>query len=330
MARIMRQPCRAAKRRCAKPPSPFGMAATITPMKLDPVSLRLFVAVMEESAIARAAAREHIAPSAASRRLAELEQQLQVELFTRSNRGMQPTPAAYALLNLARGVLHDLDGIGLQMRDYANGLRGQVRLVANLSAITQFLPGELQAFMARHPGVQVRLQEQISSAIARAVAENAADVGILNAGDYGTQLRLLPYRNDELVLAVPIGHALARRKRVQLAEALPYPLVVTHPGSAIHQQLQRAAVDAGLPLQLRMQVTGYDALCLMVAAGMGLGVLPRRSAQLYQSAVAIRLLHLDEPWAQRQLMLCLRADEAPSGVARLLIEHLQQDPESAA
>ena len=80
-------------------------------MKLDPVSLRLFVAVMEESAIARAAAREHIAPSAASRPLAELEQQLRVELFARSNRGMQPTDAAWALLNLARGVLHELDGI---------------------------------------------------------------------------------------------------------------------------------------------------------------------------------------------------------------------------
>lgn len=291
-------------------------------MKLDPVSLRLFVAVMEEEAIARAAAREHIAPSAASRRLAELEQQLGVELFGRSNRGMQPTDAAWALLNLARGVLHDLDGIALQMREYGAGLRGQVRLVANISAITQFLPGELQGFMARHPGVQVRLQEQISSAIARTVAENAADIGILNDGHYGEALRLLPYREDELVLAVPAGHALARRRQVQLAEALPYDIVATHPGSAIHHQLVRAAADAGMPLRLRMQVTSYDAQCLMVAAGLGLGVLPRGSAQIYKSALAIRLVALAEPWAKRRLMLCLRAGEQPSGVARLLLEHL--------
>lgn len=296
-------------------------------MKLDPLSLRLFVAAMEEGAIARAAAREHIAPSAASRRLAELEQQLRVELFARSNRGMQPTEAAYTLLNLARGVLHDLDGIALQMREYGSGLRGQVRLVANISAITQFLPGELQRFMALHPGVQVQLQEQISSAIARSVAENAADVGILNDGQYGAQLRLLPYREDELALAVPAGHPLARRRRVRLAEALPYELVATHPGSAIHHQLQRAAVDAGLPLRLRMQVTSYDALCLMVAAGMGLGVLPRGSAQIYKAALAIRLVALDEPWARRRLMLCLREGEEPSGVARLLVGHLQGDAE---
>lgn len=293
-------------------------------MKLDPISLRLFVAVMEESTIARAAAREHIAPSAASRRLAELEQQLRVELFTRSNRGSQPTDAAYALLQLARGVLNELDGIATQMRDYGSGLRGQVRVVANISAITQFLPDELQRFMAQHPQVHVRLEEQISTAIAQTVAENAADVGILNEGSYGDKVRLLPYREDELVLVVPAGHALARRKNVRLAEALPYDMVATHPGSAIHNQLVRAAAEAGAPLKLRMQVTAYDALCLMVAAGLGLGVMPRGSAQIYREALAIRLVALDEPWARRRLMLCLRADETPTGVARLLVDHLTQ------
>ena len=291
-------------------------------MKLDPISLRLFVAVMEENTIARAAAREHIAPSAASRRLAELEQQLRVELFTRSNRGSQPTDAAYALLQLARGVLNELDGIATQMRDYGSGLRGQVRVVANISAITQFLPAELQRFMAQHPQVHVRLEEQISTAIAKTVAENAADVGILNEGSYGDKVRLLPYREDELVLVVPAGHALARRKNVRLVEALPYDMVATHPGSAIHNLLVRAAAQAGAPLKLRMQVTAYDALCLMVAAGLGLGVMPRGSAQLYREALAIRLVALDEPWAQRRLMLCLRADETPTGVARLLVDHL--------
>ncbi|WP_313082266.1 LysR family transcriptional regulator, partial [Pulveribacter sp.] len=236
-------------------------------MKLDPLSLRLFVAVMEENAIARAAAREHIAPSAASRRLAELEDVLRVELFVRSNRGTEPTAAAYALLHLARGVLNDLDGIGAQMRDFRAGVRGHLRVVANISAITQFLPGELQRFMAAHPQVQVQLQEQISTAVARSVAENAADVGILHHGSYGERVALLPWREDELVLIVPAGHALARRRSVRLAEALPWDFVGMHPGSAINHQLTRAAAELEAPLKLRMQVTSYDALCLMVSAG---------------------------------------------------------------
>ena len=292
-------------------------------MKLDPLSLRLFVAVMEENTIAGAAAREHIAPSAASRRLSELEAALRVELFTRSNKGVEPSAAAFALLHLARGVLNDMDGIATQMRDYTTGTRGHVRVVANISAITQFLPGELQRFLARHPQVDVRLQEQISTAIAHSVAENAADIGILNDGIYGEKLTLLPYRADELVLVVPTGHALARRKSVRLTDALAFDFVGMHPGSAINNQLTRAAAEAQLPLKLRIQVTGYDALCLMVAAGLGVGVMPRGSAALYSGTLAVRTVTLAEPWAQRRLVLCVRSYESLSSVSRLLVDHLR-------
>ncbi len=295
----------------------------IRPMKLDPVSLRLFVAVMEENTIAGAAAREHIAPSAASRRLSELEAALRVELFTRSNKGVEPSAAAFALLHLARGVLNDMDGIATQMRDYTTGARGHVRVVANISAITQFLPGELQSFLAQHPQVDVRLQEQISTAIAHSVAENAADIGILNDGVYGEKVTLLPYRNDELVLVVPTGHTLARRKTVRLTDALAFDFVGMHPGSAINNQLTRAAAEAQLPLKLRIQVTGYDALCLMVAAGLGVGVMPRGSAALYSGSLAVRTVTLAEPWAQRRLVLCVRSYESLSSVSRLLVDHLR-------
>ena len=299
-------------------------------MKLDPVSLRLFVAVMEESAIARAAAREHIAASAASRRLAELEDTLQVELFNRSNRGTEPTPAAFALLNLARGVLNDLDGIATQMRDYGAGVRGHVRVVANISAITQFLPAELQSFMAAHPQVQVQLQEQISTSVAHSVAENAADVGILNHGSYGEEVTLLPYREDELVVAVPASHALARRRSLKFADILPFDIVGMHPGSAINNLLMRHASEHEIPLKLRIQVTSYDAQCLMVAAGLGVGVLPLGSAQIYRGALALRTIALAEPWAKRKLSLCVRSLESLSGVARLLVDHLRSGASNTA
>ena len=227
-------------------------------------------------------------------------------------------------------MLNDLDGIASQMRDYGAGVRGHVRVVANISAITQFLPAQLQSFMALHPQVDVRLQEQISTAIAQSVAENAADVGILNQGQYGDRVVQLPYRTDELVLVVPTGHALARRKSARLADALPYDFVGAHPGSAINNQLTRAASEAGLPLRLRMQVTSYDALCLMVAAGLGVGVMPRGSAALYKGSQPIRVVTLNERWAHRQLVLCVRSEESLSSVARLLVDHLRAQPPNSA
>ncbi|WP_295855478.1 LysR family transcriptional regulator [uncultured Xylophilus sp.] len=293
-------------------------------MRLDPVSLRLFVAVMEEGTIAAAAQREHIATAAVSRRISELEGQLAARLFARSNKGTEPTAAAYALLGLARGVLNGLDDIAAQMQGYADGVRGQVRVAANISAITQFLPAELRGFMDRYPQVQVHLQERISSAVVREVAENTADVGILNAGHYGEpRVAFWPYRQDELVLIVPRGHALARRRRVALREALPYDFVGMHPGSAINQRITQAAAENGLALRIRMQVTGYDALCLMVANGLGFGVLPRGSAALYLRALPLAALALDDPWARRELVLCVRSGGDLPPATRLLVEHLQ-------
>jgi DNA-binding transcriptional LysR family regulator len=299
-------------------------------MKLDPITLRLFVAVMEENAIARAAAREHIAPSAASRRLAELEDQLQVELFTRSNRGSTPTAAAYALLHMARGVLNDLDGIATQMKDYAHdggkGLRGHVRVMANISSITQFLPAQLQSFLSQYPHVDVRLQERVSNDIARAVTDNEADIGLLNNGSYGDRISLRPYRRDRLAVVAPRGHALARHRGLALAQVVAHDLIGMHADSALNHLITRAAADQGLQPRLRMKVTGYDALCLMVAAGLGIGILPEGSARIYMGALPLRCIRLAEPWAERQLMLCVRSQDALSPVAQLLVEHLCRTP----
>ena len=297
-------------------------------MKLDPITLRLFVAVMEENAIARAAAREHIAPSAASRRLAELEDQLQVELFTRSNRGSQPTAAAYALLNMARGVLNEMDGIASQMKNYAHGsgqgLRGHVRVMANISSITQFLPAQLQGFLSQHPHVDVRLQERVSTDIARAVAENEADIGLLNNGSYGSKISLRPYRHDRLAVVLPLGHVLAEYEQLELKQIVEHELIGMHADSALNHLITRSAADQGLQPRLRMKVTGYDALCLMVAAGLGIGILPEGSARIYMGTLPLRCIRLHEPWAERQLMLCVRSQDALSPVAQLLAEHLCQ------
>lgn len=292
--------------------------------RLDPVSLRLFVAVMEKGTIADAAAREHIAASAVSKRISELEQILHTELFVRSNKGTVATAAAFALLSLARSVLNDLDDIFAQMSDYSSGTRGHVRVFANISAITQFLPDELKSFMVDYPLVQIHLQERISSVIAEAVADNAADIGILNSGNYSDNMTLLPYHDDELVVVVPVGHPLTRQKSVRFQDILDHDFVGAHPGSAINNQLIKAAGESGKALKLRIQVSSYDALCLMVAAGLGLGVIPRKSAQLYLRSLKIKCVALNEPWAIRKLVVCVRDYEALSPVAKLLVGHLCQ------
>ena len=127
-------------------------------MKLDPTSLQLFVSVVEEGTIAAAGEKEHIAPAAISKRIADLEELLGSDLLRRSNKGVEPTPAGAALVNIARRILHDLDDAYHQIREYASGVRGTVRVFANISSITQFLPEAFTVFMKEHPTVRLELQ----------------------------------------------------------------------------------------------------------------------------------------------------------------------------
>lgn len=297
-------------------------------MRLDPVSLKLFVDVVDLGSIAAAAGRGHIAAAAVSRRLSELEAALRTTLLHRTNKGVAPTPAGLALLHRARRLLGELDDIALEMRDWSGGTRGQVRVVANISAIVQFLPGEIAAFLARHPGVQVLLEERISSAVLRAVAGNEADVGICLARPPPPGLAVLPYRSDRLAVVVPRGHALAERASVRFAETLGFDVVGLHTGSAINLQLQQAAADAGAALKLRIQVTSYDALAHMVAAGLGVGVMPQAAAAPYAATLGIATVALDEPWAERRLAICVRDDGALSAAARRLVESLSRQGEA--
>lgn len=300
-------------------------------MRIDPVSLRLFVAVMDTGTIAAAAEREHIAPSAVSRRLSDLEHVLGTPLLQRSNRGIEPTAAGRELLGLARNVLNDLDNIQVQLGDFASGERGLVRVQANLSAITGFMPAFLRGFMASHPHVQVQLQESISSAVVQGIASNAADVGIYV---YGTapceDVVSLAFRRDELVVAVPQDHPLASRSKVGARDILPHDFVGLHTGSAINQALLRAAAEHHLPVRCRMQVTSFDALCLMVESGLGIALLPRPLGERFSRLFAIRTVALDEPWAARELRICVRSVASLSKPARLFVEHLLSQAGEAA
>lgn len=297
-------------------------------MKLDPLSLRLFVRVVEEGTIAAAAAREHIAPAAVSKRISELESLLDAPLLVRTNRGVTPTAAGLSLLNLARGILNELDNIAYQMREFSSGTRGIVRVLANISVITQFMPSALADFLAAHPMVQVSLKESVSPAIVKGIAENQADIGFFLQGTYPESLEIHPFRTDRLALIAPAGHPLAGRTAVRFAETVDYDWVGLHASSNMNMRMSRAAAEIGRPLKFRIRVTSYDALCLMVQAGLGIGILPRDIAGTYGKMLDFSIIELDETWAHRQLVIGIRSYETLPVAARLLFDYLRQAPSS--
>ena len=292
-------------------------------MPIDPLSLKFFVAIAEEGSIAAAAEREHIAPSAISKRIKELEESFRTPLLRRTNRGVIPTDAGLALLRLSRGLLHDLNNLRLQINEYSRGVRGHVRLSANISSINQFLPSELKSFTGLHPDVQIHLEENTSEQTIKAVITNAADVGIITMGPYRPELEFFPYHTDQLIVITSPDHPLANRERVTYAETLEYDYVGLSVGSTLHSRMLRAANELDRTPRLRIQVKGFDALCLMVEAGLGIGIVPKGAAKPYFKGLRLCSLLLDEPWARRELKLCLRSFDALPVAAQLLVRHLR-------
>ncbi len=294
-------------------------------MNIDPKSLRLFLLVIERGTISGAAEQFHIAPAAVSKRLSDLEEQFGATLIERSNKGVHPTAAGKALAAMAQRLLDDMAAMGALMRDFAGGATGHVRIAANLSSITQFLPQALSSFMARHPKVRVSLEERISSDVAQAVADNNADLGVLIRGAGSVEVEYYDYRQDELVLLVPPSHPLAGRREVAFADTLDFDYVGMHTGSHPNLLLLRAASELERNWRCRVQVTSYDAQCRMIEAGLGIGVLPRSVAGSYVQGLGLSMCVLKEPWAKRRVALCVRSRYSLSPAARLLMDHLLQN-----
>ena len=305
--------------------------------RIDLTSLQLFVAVCELGSIGRAAEREFIAASAVSKRLSDLEATVDTALLYRHSRGVTLTPAGESLLHHARNVLYGLERMQGELSEYADGVRGHVRMHANMSAIVQFLPEDLGAFAREHSQIKIDLQEHLSPEVLSAVAEGTADIGIctlgsarqpgghnatvqLIQGDVPLQYR--PYREDRLVVVMPENHALAARESLAFAEVLEYDIVSLHAGSSISLAMRAAAAQAGHALHQRIQVTSLDAMCRMIDNGLGLGLLPDRAFELMHGVGRLRAVRLNDDWARRELCVVARDFDALSVTTRLLVEHL--------
>ncbi len=288
-------------------------------MHYDLPDLRLVAAIADSGSLSRAAERVHLAVSSASHRLAQLESALGVQLFERHARGLTPTTAGESLLRHARQVLAQLEQMHADLAPYASGLNAQVVVFANTNAINCFLPEDLGDFLREHPQIRISLEEQPSPAIVRAVAAGQVDIGVVAAeGDFGG-LAVTPYRRDRLVLIVAVDHPLAQKTEIAFAEVLTEAFVCLHAGSAIHTFMMNHAALLGGRLDVRIQVRSFAAVCRMVAAGVGIGMVPRSSVSTVDR---LKTVEITDAWAPRDLQLCIRERSALSPAGRALLDHL--------
>jgi DNA-binding transcriptional LysR family regulator len=291
--------------------------------RIDLTTLRLFIAICEEQNLTKAANREGIAASAVSKRMNDFEQSFGVTLFRRLSKGMALTPAGEALLHHARVTLLNVEKIAVELSEYSQGVRGHVRMLANLSAIVEFLPEDLSAFFAVHDLLRVDLQERPSGQVISGIEEGAAEIGICSGAAETRGLEAFHYRYDHLVLVMRPEHPLAGRDGLSFIDTLDFDHIGLHTASSIYLRAQYAATEAGKPMRLRINVPGFDAVCRMVQANMGIGLIPDRAFEVIGAGMGLSAVGLRDDWARRELKIVVRDLDQLSNTGRLVLNHLR-------
>src|SRR5438105_8833585 len=299
-------------------------------MRFDLSDLRLFLNVVESGISTHGAERMHLAIAAASTRIRNMEAALGTPLLHRERQGVQPTPAGRTLVHHARMLLQQAERMHGDLAEYAEGLRGQVRLLSNTNALTEFLPEPLSAFLATHPQVNIDLEERLSDEIVAAVADGTADVGIVAGTVEVAGLEVLPFRIDRFVLVVAPGHLLSTAERMAFAEVLDFDFVGLDRASALQRFLSEKAERIGRRLRLRVQLRSFDAVCRLVECNVGIGIVPATTAERHAKTMSLRRIELADDWAVRNLTICVRREADLPIYARDLVRHLSASQSSPA
>lgn len=288
-------------------------------MQFDLTDLRLFVYTAEEGSLTRAAARQHLSLAAASARIKALEEQAGLPLLYREARGVRLSPPGEAFLHHARGVLRQAEQLRRDLHEYGGGLRGHVRVFANTTAVSDFLPEVLPDFLARNPKVNVDLQEKPNAEIARGVLDGRADIGIVAGAVDTLGLRAIHFSTDRLVLVTARNHRFARRKRIAFADTLQEDIVGMHHGSTLQSFLEQQADRLGRAMRLRIQLGSFDAMCRMVGGGVGVAIVPESAARRNLEPMKLAQIELTDEWRVRERYVLVREGEQLPAYAQALI-----------
>jgi DNA-binding transcriptional LysR family regulator len=292
-------------------------------MRFDLADLGLFRNVVEAGSITRGAERANLALAAASTRIRNMEQAIGAPLLLRGRQGVTPTQAGRTLLQHARILLLQAERLREDLGAYAGGVAGQIRLLSNTNALTEFLPEALSSFLTAHPHVSVDLEERLSDEIVGLIAEGVADLGIVAGTVDAGSLETYPFRRDRFVLVVARDHPLAKRARISFAQVLDRDFVGLDRASALQRFLADKAARIGRPLRLRIQLRSFDAVCRLVECNVGVGIVPETTARRAARAMDIVAVTLTDPWAVRDLTICVRGIRDLPPIARQLVEHLR-------
>ncbi len=291
-------------------------------MHFSLTDLLLFVQIAEQQNVTKGARRASLSPAAASTRLKSLEDQAGTRLFYREPRGVKLTPAGEIFLRHARVILRQVEYAKGEFATYTADDAGHIRIFANTTAVTEFMPRLLARFMVERPAVTVDLQERATKEVVRGILDHSADIGIV-AGPVPTEgLQALSFSTDRLVLVTPENHPLNGKRAIAFIDALEFDHIGMDEGSTLHGFLIETVKQFGRKLTIRVQMRSFEAMCRMIEAGVGVGILPECAARHHQKTMHLNVIQLTDSWAIRERRILVLDMEALPTCAHALVAGL--------
>ncbi|WP_162849054.1 LysR family transcriptional regulator [Sphingobium amiense] len=284
--------------------------------------MRIVLAAAEEQSFAGAAQRENTSLSAVSRRVAELEQRVGIALFDRHDRGVALTDAGARFVEQLYDVFERLELIALDLEAVGKGTRGLVRISAPMSAISGDLPARIADFMRKHPGIEVQITEETAVAAIHGVTVGDIDMALIPGSPPPPNLLLFPWSEDELVVILPKGHALAGREAVTLEDLADEPFICMPRDSGLFAMYRQKLSAVGRKMKERALTTSFESIRRMVSEGLGISILPGTTVHPYAEKLGLVVLRLDESWSKRPHFFCTREADRCSAATKALLAHL--------
>jgi DNA-binding transcriptional LysR family regulator len=293
-------------------------------MRFDLVDLQLFIAVADSRSITGGALQVHLALASASARIKGLEQAFGVVLLKRGRRGIELTSAGESLLDHARIVMHEVDALRGDLGAYASGARASVHMLANTSGISEHLPRALAAFLREYPDIDVDVEERESTDIAAAIASGSADLGFATEHALPDSFERFTFTEDRLVLVSARRSGFAGRRLIDFEEAAGHDFIGLTHATALNQHISKHAARLGMRFRFRARLRDFDAICQMVAADVGVAVMPEAAARRSAQSLGIAIVRIRDSWANRRLVICARNFRTLSRPAKELVDYLRK------
>lgn len=291
-------------------------------MHFDIVDLQLFCAIAESPSLTQAAKKAFISPAAASTRIKKLEAQLDTRLFYRHNKGMQLTDDGLKLLTHARSILGQIQQVKNSFSKFRTDATGHVRIYANTTAVTDFLPEILADFLIQRPDVTIDLQERLTKEIIRGVVSGTTDIGILSGPVMAESIEVIHFSTDRLTVITPLNHPLTNMQQLKFTDTLSHAYIGFHSGSTLGDFLANLQSHMGVTLDTRVNVSGFESVCRMVEAGVGISIVPESFANRHQQTMDIQQIPLDETWAERKRSIVVQDYKKLEPVAQALVQEI--------